>query len=156
MSREAQFAAILDQLGYSFEAGLKLGGDYAATVRHEGVVYVSGQIPRIDEEVIHPGRVGSEVSLKDARTAAMVSALRCLALVREQVGSLDNIRAILRMTVFVQSADAFTRQSEVANGASQVLYSVFGEAGAHTRTSLGVLRLPKNAPVEIDLIAAVT
>lgn len=153
MSREKRFTAALEQLGCSFDGGLKLGGDYAATVRHGEHIYVSGQIPRVGDEITYPGRVGAEVSLEQAQDAAKICALRCLALIREQLGSLDAINAVLRITAFVQSADNFTQQSEVANGASSILHSVLGEAGVHTRTSVGVYRLPKNAPVEIDLIA---
>ncbi|UZJ59893.1 RidA family protein [Pseudomonas sp. KU26590] len=153
MSREERFTAALKQLGCSFDGGLKRGGDYAATVRHGDQIYVSGQIPRVDDAIVHSGTVGTEISLDQAQDAARICALRCLALLREQLGSLDAIKAVLRITVFVQSADTFSQQSEVANGASSILHSVLGEAGAHTRTSVGVYRLPKNAPVEIDLIA---
>lgn len=155
MSREQRFAAALKQLGCSFDAGLKLGGDYAPAVQHGSHLYISGQVPRVDEQVVYPGRVGSQVSLAEAQHAAQISALRCLALIRQKIGSLEGIEAILRMTVFVNSADGFTQQSEVANGASHILHSVLGDAGLHTRTSVGVYQLPKNAPVEIDLIAVV-
>ena len=155
MSRDDRFSAALQQLGCSFEAGLKQGGDYAATVRHDSHLYVSGQIPRIDEDIIHRGRVGADVSLSQAQEAAKICALRCLALLQREAGSLDAIKAVLRINVFVQSADAFTQQSEVANGASHLIHSVLGEAGAHTRTSVGVYQLPKNAPVEVDLIAVI-
>lgn len=155
MSCDERFNAALEQVGCSFEAGLKRGGDYAATVRHDSCIYVSGQIPRIDERIIHPGRVGAEVSLDQAQEAAKICALRCLALLQLDAGSLDTIKAVLRINVFVQSADTFTQQSEVANSASRIIHSVLGEAGAHTRTSVGVYQLPKNASVEIDLIAAI-
>ena len=155
MSRDERLNAVLQQEGCSFEAGLKVGGDYAATVSHDSRIYVSGQIPRIDERIVHPGRVGADVSLSQAQEAAKICALRCLALIQREAGSLDNIKAVLRINVFVQSADTFTQQSEVANSASQIIHSVLGEAGAHTRTSVGVYQLPKNAPVEVDLIAAI-
>jgi enamine deaminase RidA (YjgF/YER057c/UK114 family) len=155
MSREQQFGLALKQLGYSFEAGLKLGGDYSASIRYEKWIYISGQIPRIDDMIIHPGRVGAEINLTQAQEAAKISILRCLALLREKAGSLDSIQAVLRMNVFVQSADGFEQQSEVANSASLVLHAVLGDAGIHTRTSIGVYTLPKNAPVEIDLVAVV-
>jgi enamine deaminase RidA (YjgF/YER057c/UK114 family) len=79
--------------------------------------------------------------------------MRALALLQRSLGSLDRVRSVLRIGVFVQSAEHFTQQSEVADGASEVLYRVLGEAGAHTRTSVGVFQLPKNATVELDLIA---
>ncbi|MDF0732754.1 RidA family protein [Pseudomonas entomophila] len=155
MSRNERFAAALHALGYAFDGPLKIGGNYVPVVRHGDQAFVSGQVPRVGDEIIHPGRVGERVSLADAQTAAKVSALRCLALLADELGSLEAIKGIVRMTVFVQSAQDFTQQSEVSNGASQVLYDVLGEAGAHTRTSVGVYQLPKNAPVEVDMIAAV-
>ncbi len=80
--------------------------------------------------------------------------MNCVLLERS-LGTLDRVRAILRITVYVRSAPAFTQQSEVADGASGILFRVLGEAGAHTRTSVGVEQLPKGATVEVDLIAAV-
>lgn len=155
MSRQQRFEAALQQLGYSFEGGLKIGGNYVPAIRHNDQVYISGQIPRVNDVIVHPGRVGEAVSLADAQTAAKVSALRCLALLSETVGSLDNVKGLLRMNVFVQSASDFTQQSEVANGASDIFTSVLGDSGRHTRTSVGVYQLPKNAAVEVDLIAIV-
>lgn len=81
--------------------------------------------------------------------------MRALALLQRAVGSLDTVQSILRISVYVQSAPTFTQQSEVADDASEVLFAVLGDAGAHTRTSVGVLQLPKNATVEVDLIASV-
>ena len=99
--------------------------------------------------------MGVGVSLADAQIAAQICAMRALALLRQSLGSLDRVDKILRISVYVQSAENFTQQSEVADGASAVLYAVLGAAGVHTRTSVGVYQLPKNAAVEIDLIAAV-
>jgi len=79
--------------------------------------------------------------------------MRALALLQQLLGSLEKVRSILRNTVFVQCAQDFTQQSEVSDGASEVLYAILGEAGKHTRTSIGVFQLPKNASVEMDLIA---
>ena len=81
--------------------------------------------------------------------------MRALALLQRSLGSLERVKAIPSISVFVQPAQHFTQQSEVADGASEVLFKVFGPAGAHTRTSVGVLQLPKNATVEISLIATV-
>lgn len=80
--------------------------------------------------------------------------MRALALLQRELGSLENLSQVLRVTVFTQSASAFTQQSEVADAASELLHTVLGEAGRHTRTSVGVYQLPKNASVELDLIAA--
>jgi enamine deaminase RidA (YjgF/YER057c/UK114 family) len=142
-------------LGYSFAGVIKIGGHYVPVVRHGDQVFVSGQVPRVGNDVVVTGRAGAEVSLEQAQLAAKVCVMRALALLRQTLGSLDDIERILRVTVFVQSAQGFTQQSEVADGASDLLHAVLGEAGMHTRTSVGVLQLPKNAAVEVDLIAAV-
>lgn len=153
MTRQQRYEAALQALGYAFEGEPKIGGNYTPVIRVEDQLHVSGQIPRVNDVIVHPGRVGEAVSLADAQTAAKVSALRCLALLTTELGSLDNIKRLVRMNVFVQSASDFTQQSEVANAASEVFYQVLGEAGAHVRTSVGVYQLPKNAAVEIDLLA---
>jgi len=155
-SRDARFAAQETALGYSFEGEIKIGGNYVSTVRHSDVVYVSGQVPRVGSTVVVTGRVGADVSLAQAQLAAKVCAMRALVLLRQSLGGLDRIQQILRVTVYTQSAADFSQQSEVADAASELLHTVLGGAGTHTRTSVGVAQLPKNAAVELDLIAAVT
>lgn len=154
-SRATRFAAIETALGYNFDGELKIGGNYVSVMEHGDQVYVSGQIPRVGNTVVVTGRVGAEVPVSQAQLAAKVCAMRALALLRQNLGSLERVKHILRISVYVQSAQDFTEQSEVADGASEVLYAVLGSAGVHTRTSVGVFQLPKNASVELDLIAAV-
>jgi enamine deaminase RidA (YjgF/YER057c/UK114 family) len=155
-SRDFRFAAVEAALNYSFAGEIKTGGNYVSVVQHAGVAYVSGQVPRVGDQVVVTGRLGADVPLAQGQLAAKICTMRALALLRQSLGSLDRIARILRVTVFVQSADGFTQQSEVADGATEVLHAVLGEAGMPTRTSVGVLQLPKNAAVEIDLIAAVS
>jgi len=154
-SRAARFDAAARALGYDFDGQIKIGGNYVPVVRHGNEIYISGQIPRVGDSVVVTGRAGAETSLAQAQLAAKVCVLRALALLRQAAGSLDRVHKVLRISVFVQSAADFTQQSEVADGASEILYAVLGEAGQHTRTSIGVYQLPKNATVEIDLIAVV-
>lgn len=123
-------------------------------LKNSAQVYVSGQIPRVANTVVVTGRAGTEVSVPQAQLAAKVCAMRALALLRQNLGSLERVKHILRMTVYVQSAQDFTQQSEVADAASEILYGVLGPAGVHTRTSVGVVQRPKNASAELDLIAA--
>lgn len=122
-------------------------------VRDGNTVYVSGQIPRVQDSVVVTGRAGSEVTLPQAQLAAKVCVMRALALLQRALNSLENLRSILRITVYVQCTDDFTQQSEVADAASELLFAILGSAGAHTRTSVGVYQLPKNATVELDLVA---
>ena len=155
-SADTRFLEQAQQLGYSFDGEIKIGGNYVPLVRDGHHVYVSGQIPRVGNAVVVTGAVGAEVSLADAQKAAKVCVMRSLALLQRALGSLAHIQSVPRITVYVQSAPNFTQQSEVADGASEVLFQVLGaQAGAHSRTSVGVLQLPKNAAVEIDLIASV-
>lgn len=155
MSRDAEFTKAAAALGYSFDGEIKVGGNYVPLIRDGHHVYISGQVPRVGDTVVVTGRVGGDVTLADAQRAAKVCAMRALALLQRSLGTLDKVKSILRITVYVQSADDFTQQSEVADGASELLYAVLGPAGAHTRTSVGVLQLPKNATVELDLVASV-
>lgn len=155
MSADARFNLIATQLGYSFEGEIKIGGNYVPLVRNGNEIYISGQIPRVGDTVVVTGRAGADATLAQAQLAAKVCAMRALALLQSSVGSLDKIKRLLRMNLFVQCAADFTQQSEVADGASEVVFFVLGEAGAHTRSSIGVYQLPKNATVELDLIAVV-
>jgi enamine deaminase RidA (YjgF/YER057c/UK114 family) len=153
MSRDERFQQAAAALGYAFDGEIKIGGHYVPLVRNGRDIYLSGQIPRVGDTVVVTGRAGAGVTLAQAQHAAQVCALRALALLQRALGSLDQVAAILRITVYVQCSDDFTQHSEVADGASDLLYQVLGAAGAHTRTSVGVLQLPKNATVEMDMVA---
>ncbi|MDA8444841.1 RidA family protein [Paracidovorax valerianellae] len=154
MSCDARFDETAQALGHRFDGELKIGGNYVPLVRDGRHLYLSGQIPRVGDTVVVTGAVGAQVPLERAQHAAKVCVMRALALLQRSLGTLDAVRAVPRITVYVQSAPDFTQQSEVADAASQVLFHVLGPtAGAHTRTSVGVLQLPKNASVEVDLIA---
>ena len=154
-SRDQLFNQQASALGYSFDGEIKIGGNYVPLLQDGKHIYISGQIPRVGNEVVVTGAAGSDVTLLDAQKAAKISVMRALALLQKHLGTLDAVKSVLRITVYVQSASTFTQQSEVADGASEVLYAVFGIDGVHTRTSVGVLQLPKNATVEIDMIAAI-
>lgn len=152
-SRNALFDQVAAELGCSFDGELKIGGNYVSTIVHGDHIYITGQIPRVGDTVLVTGRVGEEVSLAQAQRGASICTMRALALLKQSLGDLDKVEKILRITVYVQSAPDFSQQSEVADGASQVLHTVFSSAGVHTRTSVGVFQLPKHAAVEIDMIA---
>lgn len=155
MTADQRFDTVAAELGHRFDGEIKIGGNYVPLVRDADQVYVSGQIPRVGDQVLYVGAVGDGIDLAAARTAAKVCVMRALALLRRTAGSLDAVRAVPRITVYVRSSPGFTQQSEVADGASDVLFHVLGPAGAHARTSVGVLQLPKGAAVEVDLIASI-
>jgi enamine deaminase RidA (YjgF/YER057c/UK114 family) len=141
--------------GIAFEANVRPGANYDVAVEHAGQLWISGQVPRVDGVIAVTGCLGDGVALVDGQRAAAICVLRALAIARQRLGSLARVERVLRMTVYVHSAPAFTLQSEVADGASEVLYAVFEPAGGHTRTSVGVAQLPKDAAVELDLVLAV-
>jgi enamine deaminase RidA (YjgF/YER057c/UK114 family) len=153
MSCDARFKEEAMALGYGFDGEIKIGGNYVPIIRDGDTLYVSGQIPRVDNEVIVTGAAGDQVDLQRAQLAAKICIMRALALLQRSLGSLKHVKAIPSMSVFVHSSAHFTQQSEVADGASEILFRVLGSAGAHTRTSVGVAQLPKNAAVEISLVA---
>ena len=155
MTADERFAQAALELGHRFDGEVKIGGNYSPVVRDGQQLFVSGQIPRVGDEVLYVGTVGAGIDLASARTAAAICAMRALAFVQRAAGSLDAVRAVARITVYVRSAPDFTQQSEVADGASDLIARVLGPVGAHTRTSVGVLQLPKGAAVELDLIARV-
>jgi enamine deaminase RidA (YjgF/YER057c/UK114 family) len=154
MSCDERFIALAKEIGYDIYGENTAGGHYAPLVRHHDELYVSGLVPRMHGKMQYPGRVGLELSLTDAQSAASISAMRGLALIVDAIGSLDKIKSLIRITVYVKSTADFVDLSEVANGASDVFSHVLGDAGKHTRTTVGVYQLPKNAAVEVDMIAA--
>ena len=144
--------AKLKELGIDLPAPVKPLGAYVPAVRAGQLVFTSGQVPLKGEVLVAAGKVPTEVSLEQAQGAARTAVLNALAALRAEVGSLDAVARIVRMNVFVNSAPGFTNQAAVANGASDLLGQVFGEAGRHTRCAIGVAELPRNAPVELDLV----
>lgn len=154
MTRQARFEAACAPWGDAFAGPILIGGNYQPVLRHGDRVYVSGQVPRVGSTVQVSGPVGAGTSLEQARQGARISVLRALALLQRELGSLERIDQLLRMTVYVHCSDDFSQHSEVADAASDLLVEILGPAGRHTRTSVGVRQLPKNASVEIDLEAA--
>lgn len=154
MNADARFQALALELGHDFSGEIKIGGNYTPVVRDGLQLWVSGQIPRVGDAVHFVGAVGDAFDVTQGQQAAAICAMRALALLQRKAGSLEAIAAILRITVYVRSVPTFTQQSEVADGASDVLRRVLGPQGVHTRTSVGVLQLPKGAAVELDVVAA--
>jgi enamine deaminase RidA (YjgF/YER057c/UK114 family) len=125
-------------------------------VVHAGVARTSGQLPRIDGKLICCGTLGLDVAVAEGAEAARVCALNALSVLRAEIGTLDRIARILTVTGFVASAPGFAEQPAVIDGASRVLYEIFGDAGRHTRSAVGVAALPRGGAVEIEVIAALT
>ena len=128
---------------------------YVPVVVAGGLAHVSGQLPFIGGQLV-TGRLGEDVSLDDGTAAARACGLMVLALVWAALGSLDRVERVVKLGVFVNSAGTFTDQPKVANGASDLMADLFGDAGKHARAAVGVPALPLGAAVEVDAILAVT
>ena len=143
------------------ELGLTLPSDaaplaaYVPAVRTGNLVFTAGQLPRRDGELVATGKVGAEVTPEDAAEAAAACALNALAAIKGEIGDLSAIRRVVKVVVFVASAPDFTGQPAVANGASELLGKVFGDAGTHARSAVGVAVLPLDVPVEVELVVEV-
>lgn len=145
----------LSELGLALPGTAAPGARYAAAVVHGGVAYVSGQLPREGDRVVVAGKLGRDVAVAAAQGGARIALLRALAALRDELGDLARVRQILKLTVYVNSTEDFVDHSAVADGASALIYELFGpELGRHARTSVGVAQLPRNGCVEIDLVAA--
>ncbi len=128
---------------------------YQPAVRSGSYVYTAGQVPMAGGRLLAAGKVGAGVTAAEASELARTCALNALAAVVSVTGSLSAIRRIVKVTGFVASAPDFTGQPQVINGASELLVEVFGDAGRHARSAVGVAVLPLDAPVEVELIAEV-
>jgi len=143
----------LRELGLALPAVAPPVAAYVPAVISGHHVYTSGQLPFVDGALPATGKVGAEVSAEDAKGYAATCILNALAAVESQIGSLDRVTRIVKVTGFVASAPGFTGQPGVVNGASELLGELLGEAGVHARSAVGVAELPLGAPVEIELIA---
>ena len=142
----------LEQLGYPVDR-LSPEGSLVDAVAVEGAtVYASGQVPFDGDHLVSVGKVPSEISVVDATKAAELCAANVLRRVRHEVGSLDRIKRVVRITGYVNSDPGFTDQHLVINGASTLVREVFGEAGRHARTALGMAQLPLGSSVEVEMI----
>lgn len=146
---------VLSRLGIELPPAPRPLASYVP-VRVEGdLAYVSGQVPSVDGELLHPGRLGAEVTLEQGQEGARRCALQALSALRQELGTLDRVSGIVQVSVFVASDPGFTDQPKVGNAASDLLVEVFGEAGRHARAAVGVAALPLGASVEIALIASI-
>jgi enamine deaminase RidA (YjgF/YER057c/UK114 family) len=142
----------LAELGLTLPAPPKPVATYIPAVLAGDLLFLSGMIPFQNGQLAMEGKLGKELTVEQGYEAARLALLNALAAVRQQVGALDRVRRIVRLVGYVASAEGFTQQPAVINGASDLLVSIFGEAGRHARIALGAAELPLNAPVEIELI----
>ena len=145
--------ARLAELGVELPSVAKPVAAYIPAVVTGNLVYTSGQLPFVDGALPGTGKLGDAVSPEDGNAYARRAALNALAAIDQAIGSLDRVTRIVKVVVFVASTPDFTGQPGVANGASEFLGEVFGEAGRHARSAVGVPVLPLDSPVEVEVIA---
>lgn len=144
----------LAELGITLPTVATPAGSYVPTSRTGSLVYTAGQLPYVDGALPATGKVGAEVSPEDAKGYARTAAINVLAAVHAAVG-LDSVVRVVKVVGFVASASGFTGQPGVINGASDLFVEVFGDAGRHARSAVGVAELPLGAPVEVEAIVEV-
>ncbi|MFC4411587.1 RidA family protein [Chungangia koreensis] len=145
----------LEELGLELPEAAAPLYHYVPVMIHQGVAYVSGQVPRINGGIPYPGKVGEGVTVEQARELAEFCVLKGLSNLKAAIGSLDQLEQVLKVTGYVQTAPGFNQPSKVLDAASELLEKIFGEKGRHARTAIGAAELPDNTPVEIDFIIAV-
>jgi len=128
---------------------------YVPAVRSGNHIFTSGQLPMRSGELMYTGKVGGEVTPEEAVACAQQCALNAIAAVKAEIGDLDLIKRIVKVVAFVASTPDFTGQPQVANGASHLFGEVFGDAGVHARSAVGVSVLPLDAPVEVEITVEV-
>lgn len=142
----------LAELGIQIPAVAKPVASYVPATIAGNLVFTAGQLPFVDGALPETGKVGTEVSAEAAQGYARTAVLNALAAAETVIGSVDRITRIVKLVVFVASASDFSGQPGVANGASDTLVEIFGDAGRHARSAVGVAVLPLDAPVELELI----
>ena len=149
------FEARLKELDLSLPSPPKPVATYIPAVQAGDLLFLSGIIPFRDGQVAMEGKLGRELTVEQGYEAARLAVLNALAVIRRELGTLDRVRRVIRMVGHVASAEGFVQHPAVINGASDLLVSVFGEAGRHARIALGAAELPLRAPIEIELIVQV-
>jgi enamine deaminase RidA (YjgF/YER057c/UK114 family) len=149
------FEARLHNLGLALPPAPKPVASYIPAVRSGDLLFLSGVLPFQDGQLTCTGKVGRELTTDQGSAASRTAVLNALAVVRQELGTLDRVRKVVRMVGHVASADGFVQQPAVINGASDLLVQIFDDAGRHARVAVGVAGLPLNAPVELELILEV-
>ena len=142
----------LSDLGLTLPAPPKPLANYVPVVRTGELLFLSGVLPSRDGRLVMTGKLGENLTVEQGVEAAREAVLNGLSIIRSEAGSLDRVKQIVKMVGYIASAPGFTDQPQVLNGASDLLVSVFGEAGRHARVAVGAAELPRLAPVEIELI----
>ena len=150
------FDAQLAALGLVLPVPPKPVATYVPVVRTGDLLFLSGMIPLRDGALTMSGKLGDEMSVEQGYEAAKICLLNALAVIRHELGTLDRVKQVVRMVGYVASTAEFTQHPAVINGASDLLVTIFGDAGRHARVAIGAAALPLDAPVEIELVVQVS
>lgn len=145
----------IEELGIDLPEMAAPAAMYVPVKQTGNLVFVSGQIPVKEGKMMYTGKAGEERSLEEAQAAARLCAINIVSALKYQVKDLDKVKSIVKITAFVASKTGFDKQHLVANGASELLFDIFGEAGRHTRSAVSVNQLPLDATVEVEAIVEV-
>ena len=146
----------LQELGLELPAPPKPVANYVPAVQVGDLLFLSGVLPSRDGQLIMTGKLGQGITIEQGVEAARVAVLNGLSIVKQEIGSLDRVKRIVKVVGYIASAPGFTDHPQVLNGASDLLVSLFGDAGRHARVAVGAAELPRHAPVEIDMIVQIT
>ena len=142
----------IKELGFEVPEAPRPLAAYVPAVIVNNLVFTAGQLPSIKGELKYKGKVGKDLPEEGGRKAAEICALNCLGAIKDVIGDLDKIDQVVKLTAFINSAEGFTAQPKVANGASELIGKIFGDKGKHARSAVGVNELPFDAAVEIEMI----
>ena len=145
----------LDRIGLKLPEPPKPIAAYIPAKQAGKLVFTAGQLPTVNGELVSKGLLGQDVEIEDANKASRICTLNALGAIKGVIGDLDRIKQIVRVVGYVASVPTFTQQPAVVNGASELLLEIFGEAGKHARSAVGMAVLPLNASVEIELTVEV-
>ena len=145
----------IKELGFILPDTPKPVAAYVPALKIDNLVFTAGQIPSVKGELKYKGKLEKDLTIEDGKKAAEICALNCLAAIKGIIKNLDEIKQVVKLTVFVNSKEGFTIQPQVANGASELLEKIFGEKGKHVRSAVGVNELPLDAAVEVEMIVKI-
>jgi enamine deaminase RidA (YjgF/YER057c/UK114 family) len=145
----------LKELGITLPMAPKPVANYVPAVRAGELLFTSGVLPMKEGKLAYEGKLGKELTVEQGQEAARLAVLNALSIVKQELGNLEKVLRIVRLTGHVASAPGFVQQPAVLNGASDLLVAIFGEAGRHTRAALGAAELPLNSPIELELIVQI-
>ena len=145
----------LKQMGIEIPEAAKPLAAYIPALKVGNLIMTSGQVPVSEGTIKFQGKVGKDLTEEKGQEAAKLCAINCLSAVKSLIGNLDNVKRIVKLTAFVNSAEGFIAQPKVANGASEFIVEVLGDVGKHVRSAVGVSELPLNSAVEIEMIVEV-